>query len=94
MQITMVPGLCSNEYQPTSGSFCESCFARFLMQKNGAELPCFTAVEDDGAELQTLVMRRGERQEITLLTDDARERLAYGEWKGWIAWAEGQQEKA
>jgi hypothetical protein len=58
------------------------------MQKNGAELACFTKVEDDGAELQTIVMQRGERREIKLLTDEARERLAYGEWKGWVAWAE------
>jgi hypothetical protein len=92
MQITMVPGLCSNEYQRTGGSFCESCFARFLTQKSDAELPCFTAIEDDGAELQTLVMRRGERQESTLLTDEARERLAYGEWKGWVAWVEQAQQ--
>jgi hypothetical protein len=58
------------------------------MQKNGTELACFTKVEDDGAELQTIVMQRGEHQEIKLLTDEARERLAYGEWKGWVDWVE------
>jgi hypothetical protein len=84
----MVPGLCSNEYQPTGGSFCESCFARFLMRGGDADLPCITAVKDNGAELQTLEMRLGERREITLLTDDERERLAYGGWKGWVEWVE------
>jgi hypothetical protein len=27
MQIMMTPGLCSSEFSPTGGSFCQSCFA-------------------------------------------------------------------
>ena len=88
MKMTMIPGLCSNEYQRTSGSFCEGCFARFIIRGGSADLPCFTAVEDDGAEEQTLVMQYGGYQERVLLTDEARERLAYGEWKGWEKWVE------
>ena len=44
--------------------------------------------QDDGAEEQTLVMRHGGYQESVLLTDQTRERLAYGEWKGWEDWVE------
>ena len=87
MKMTMIPGLCSNEYQRTGGSFCESCFARFLM-RGDANLPCLSAVEDDGAADQTLVMQYGDYQESVLLTDETRERLAYGEWKGWEEWVE------
>jgi hypothetical protein len=88
MQITMVPGACSNEYQPTSGSFCESCFARWLIYSRGTDLPCITAVAEDGAEEQTLLMRYGAHEQTTLLTDAERERLAYGGWKGWVEWVE------
>ncbi len=31
MRIVMIPGLCSSTYQHTSGSFCQSCFASFLV---------------------------------------------------------------
>jgi uncharacterized protein YndB with AHSA1/START domain len=41
------------------------------------------AVEDDGAEEQTLIMRSGRHEQRVLLTDRERERLAYGDWKGW-----------
>jgi hypothetical protein len=88
MKMVMIPGLCSNEYQRTGGSFCEGCFARFLMRGGDADLPCFVAVEDDGAAEQTLVMQHGGYQESLLLTDETRERLAYGEWKGWEEWVE------
>jgi hypothetical protein len=87
MKMIMIPGLCSNEFQRTGGSFCESCFARFVIRGN-ADLPCFAAVEDDGTDEQTLVMRHGSYQESVLLTDETRERLAYGEWKGWEEWVE------
>jgi hypothetical protein len=88
MQIVMVPGLCSNEYQPTGNSFCESCFARFLMRRGEPNLPCMAAVEDDGAEEQTLIMRYGGHEQRLLLTDAERERLAYGDWKGWQAYVD------
>jgi hypothetical protein len=86
MQIMMTPGLCSSEYSPTSGSFCENCFARFLMRPGQADLPCFTAVQDDGAEEQTLIMSHGSHEERILLTHAERERLAYGDWHGWLEW--------
>jgi len=79
----MIPGLCSSEYSPTGGSFCEGCFARFLMHGCNPDLPCITDVKDDGAEEKTLVMRYGAYEERILLTDEERERLAYGDWKGW-----------
>jgi hypothetical protein len=53
------------------------------MQRSHPDLPCFTAVEDDGAAEQTLIMRYGGHEQSVLLTDEERERLAYGEWKGW-----------
>jgi hypothetical protein len=86
MQIMMTPGLCSSEYSPTGSSFCENCFARFLMRPGQADLPCFTAVQDDGMEEQTLIMSHGSHQERILLTEAERERLAYGDWHGWSEW--------
>ena len=86
MQIMMTPGLCSSEFSPTGGSFCESCFARFLMRPGQTDLPCFTAVYDDGAEEQSLTMSYGNHQEHLLLSDAERERLAYGGWQGWPEW--------
>ncbi|MFL5801640.1 MAG: hypothetical protein ACJ8CR_07840 [Roseiflexaceae bacterium] len=88
MKMTMIPGLCSNEYQPTGGSFCESCFARFLMQRSEPDLPCISDVQDDGAEEQTLIFQYGSYQQAVLLTDEERERLAYGDWKGWTEFVE------
>lgn len=84
MKITMVPGSCETPYQRTGGSFCEGCFARFLMHDGDADLPCMTQVEDDGAATKTLVMQVGPFAEAFLLTDETRERLAYGEWRGWV----------
>jgi hypothetical protein len=89
MQILMIPGSCSNEHSPTGGSFCESCFARFLTQRAHPDLPCFTAVDDDGAEEQTLIMRYGSYEQRVLLSDQERERLAYGDWKGWREFVAG-----
>ena len=86
MQIMMTPGLCSSEYSLTGGSYCESCFACFLMRRGDADLPCFTAVQDDGADEQTLIMSHGSHHERILLTDAERERLAYGGWQGWPEW--------
>jgi hypothetical protein len=88
MQLEMVPGACSNEYQRTGGSFCESCFARALMRRGESELACMVAAHDDGAEETTLVMRYGKHEQVIMLTDAARERLAYGEWRGWEAYVE------
>jgi hypothetical protein len=88
MKMIMIPGSCSNDFQRTGGSFCEGCFARFLMRGGDADLPCIAAVADDGAEQHTLIMRYGTYREDILLTDEVRERLAYGEWKGWEEWVE------
>jgi hypothetical protein len=88
MQIVMVPGLCSNEYQRTGGSFCESCFGRFLTHNGSPDLPCFTDVQDDGADETTLTMRHGGYEKAIQLTDEEREWLAYGGWKGWKEFVE------
>ena len=86
MQLVMVPGACSNEYQRTGGSFCESCFARALMAGREAELACIVAAQDDGAETITLAMRYGEHAQAIVLSDAQREELAYGGWHGWEAY--------
>jgi hypothetical protein len=88
MQLIMVPGACSNEYQRTGGSFCESCFARALVRHGEAEIACIAALHNDGAGETTLVMRYGGHEDVTLLTDSERERLAYGDWHGWEVYVE------
>ena len=43
------------------------------MQRTHPDLPCFTAVDDDGAIEQTLIMRYGGYQQRVLLTGEERE---------------------
>jgi hypothetical protein len=88
MQITMIPGLCSNEHQPTSGSFCEGCFASFLVHGCAPDRPCITNVVDDGKPETTIVLRyRGHQQAITI-DDASRDLWAYGGWPGWVEYVE------
>jgi hypothetical protein len=84
MQIMMTPGLCSNEYQSTGGTFCQSCFASFLIHGCSPDRACITAVVDDGQEATTLVLQYAEQQQIIVISDENREALAYGGWPGWV----------
>jgi hypothetical protein len=88
MRIFMVPGLCSNRYRNTGGSFCESCFASFLAHGADPSLPCITAVEDDGTEETTLVLLVAGHEQVIPLTAERREALMLGEWKGWVDYVE------
>jgi hypothetical protein len=88
MQIIMTPGLCSNEYQSTGGTFCESCFASFLMHGCYPDRACITDVVDDGKSLVTLVLRYGDREQVIELTDQQRADLAFGGWSGWVQFVE------
>jgi hypothetical protein len=87
MRIVMTPGLCSNEHSNTGGSFCQSCFASFLTHGARPELPCISAAEDDGADRTTLVLRYAGHEQTIELTDERREQLAFGDWKGWVEYA-------
>ena len=88
MQIMMTPGLCSNEYSSTGGTFCESCFASFLMHGCSPDLACITNVVDDGKEATTLVLQYGAYEQAVELTDANRELLAFGGWPGWVQFVE------
>jgi hypothetical protein len=88
MQIMMTPGLCSNEYSSTGGTFCESCFASFLLHGCYPDRACITEVIDDDKEETTLVLRYKDYQKIVTITDENREALAYGGWPGWVQFAE------
>jgi len=88
MQMTMIPGLCSNEHRSTGGSFCESCFASFLLHGCTPDRPCVTEVVDDGKTETTLILRLGDQQKTIVITDMNRELMAYGGWKGWIEFVE------
>jgi hypothetical protein len=91
MRIIMTPGLCSNEYQNTGGTFCESCFASFLLHGCAPDRPCITDVDDDGTNETTLVLRYGDQQKVVTITDENREELAYGGWQGWVRFVEELQ---
>jgi len=84
MQIMMTPGLCSNEHQSTGGTFCQSCFASFLMHGCAPDRACITNVVDDGKEATTLVLQYGDQQQAIVISDENREVLAYGGWPGWV----------
>ena len=88
MQIKMTPGLCSNQYCYTSGSFCESCFASFLLHGCVPDLACITDVVDDEKETTTLLLQYGAYEKVVELTDESREALAYGGWPGWVQFVE------
>jgi hypothetical protein len=88
MRIFMTPGLCSNEYQNTGGTFCESCFASFLLHGCAPDRPCITDVADDGKDETTLVLRCGAQHKVVTITDENREALAYGGWQGWVRFVE------
>lgn len=88
MKMTIVPGACETQYRSTAGSYCESCFARFLARGGEGELACMTAVEDDGVEAKTLVLQYGNYEQTLALTDEVCEDLAYGGWQGWKAFVE------
>jgi hypothetical protein len=94
MVVKMTPGLCSNAYSSTGGTFCESCFASFITHGCTPERPCITDVIDDGATDITLVLRHGDDERIVLITDQNREALAYGGWPGWVRFVEGQADTA
>jgi hypothetical protein len=85
MRITMIPGLCSNEYCYTGGTFCESCFSSFLLHGCTPDRPCITGVADDGKEEMTLVLQYQGVETSIALTDANRDALAYGGWQGWPA---------
>jgi hypothetical protein len=88
MRIIMIPGLCSNEYRNTGGTFCESCFASFLLHGCAPDRPCITDAVDDGKDETTLVLRCGDQQKVVTITDENREALAYGGWQGWVQFVE------
>lgn len=82
MRIVMQPGACKTKYSTTGASFCESCFASFLMHGAYPDRPCIVAVADDGRAEITLIMRRdGVEREIEI-TDENREEYAFGERQG------------
>jgi hypothetical protein len=84
MQIMMTPGLCSNEHGSTGGTFCESCFASFLLHGCYPDRACITEVIDDGKDETTLVLCHKDYQKVVTITDENRELLAYGDWPGWV----------
>ena|SRR5689334_634647 len=84
MQIMMTPGLCSNEHRSTGGTFCESCFASFLLHGCSPDRACITDVVDNGQEATTLILQYGDQQQIMVISDENRQSLAYGGWPGWV----------
>jgi hypothetical protein len=88
MVVKMTPGLCSNEHSSTGGTFCESCFASFVVHRCAPDRACITDVVDDGKTDVTLMLRHGDEQRVVLITDENREAIAYGGWPGWVRFVE------
>ena len=88
MQITMIPGLCSNQHRSTGGTFCESCFASFLLHGCTPDRPCITEAIDDGRAETTLILKSGDQQQTIVISDANREQIAYGSWSGWVDFVE------
>jgi hypothetical protein len=88
MVVKMIPGLCSNQYSGTGGSFCESCFASFIVHGCTPDRACITDVIDDGKTDITLLLCHGEDQRVVVINDENREEIAYGGWSGWERFVE------
>jgi len=88
MVVKMTPGLCSNEYCSTGGTFCESCFASFVMHGCIPDRACITEVIDDGQADITLILHYGQDRRVMRINDANREALAYGGWPGWVEFVE------
>lgn len=82
MRITMKPGACETRYNKTGATFCESCFATFMMHGCYPDRPCILSVVDDDQQAITLVLRRDGQEQIVEVTDENREVLAFGERQG------------
>jgi hypothetical protein len=90
MVVKMTPGLCSNDYSSTGGTFCESCFASFVLHGCAPDRACITEVVDDGRSDITLILSHSEGQRVVQITDENREALAYGGWPGWVEFLKDQ----
>jgi hypothetical protein len=82
MRITMQPGACTTRYNNTGASFCESCFATFMMHGCYPDRACILDVVDNGEDEVYLVIRRDGQDQIVEITDENRALLAFGERQG------------
>lgn len=82
MRIIMQPDVCSTRYNRTGASFCEGCFATFLMHGAYPDRACILDVDDDGRDATTLVIQRQGQEQILEITDETREIYAFGERHG------------
>jgi hypothetical protein len=65
-------------------SACESCFGTFLLRGCIPDRGCITAVEEDGREETTLLVRYAGREQQVVVTDENRELLAYDGWTRYV----------
>ena len=82
------------EYCSTGGTFCESCFASFVVHGCAPDRACITEVIDDGKTDITLILRHGDDERMVLITEENREALVYGGWPGWVRFVEEPLEAA
>jgi hypothetical protein len=89
MVVKMTPGLCSNEYCHTAGTFCESCFSSFVIHRCIPDRACITDVIDDDSTDITLILSHGDDQRVVHITDENRDAIAFGGWSGWVDFVDG-----
>lgn len=65
-------------------SACENCFATFLLRGCVPDRGCIMAVEDDGQEETTLLVRYAGNEAQVVVTDENRELLAYDGWTRYV----------
>ena len=65
-------------------SACENCFGSFLLRGCVPDRGCIMAVEDDGHEETTLLVRYARNEAEVLITDENRELLAYDGWSRYV----------
>ena len=65
-------------------SACENCFGTFLLRGCIPDRGCIMAVEDDGREETTLLVRYAGKEQRVVVTDENRELLAYDGWTRYV----------
>lgn len=61
--------------------FCQRCSAAFIRYPEGADRQCVRAIEDDGKDTLTIVMRTDNRTIEVELTEEEREWAAVEGWE-------------
>jgi hypothetical protein len=68
----------------TSLPYCERCFGTLMLHPLGVDRACIVALEEDGVDDLTLVLRSEGNAETLVLNDQQRELVARDGWTNYV----------